>query len=293
MQEVAGIQTNKTLLSRFVFAFVLSVSVFAASGTLVHAAVSSTTNCAAVSCQSDSSISGSDVFAAGTEVCDNAGMDYAPACNSAKCVDSSGQGSYACVARVAVAKATAATGASTTGSSDGIPNPACTTGGFRCINPSLSCASTGDSNLVEDSSCNSVCGGGFKICRSKSASTSTSSGTSTTSTSESKSGDGCEVGFEKISGVCFPTDTQLPDPKGGFLQIIDNLLRWLLAIFAILAIAAFVISGIQYLVSAGDDDMIETAKRNMKWSAVGVMVGLSGWLILQAISSALSGTPGF
>ena len=287
MREAVAVKNTAGDIRRHMgFVLLMLVSFFVSAYT-TSAAVSSTTNCQAVSCQSDPSVKGTVINEAGTAVCAAMGMDYAPQCNSAKCFDTAtGQGKYACVAQVQTN--------TTTNSQDGIPNATCTKDGFRCINPSLSCSSTGDPNLKEDATCNSVCGGGFKFCRSvdpsKASTKSTASGAGTSNTPGS---DGCEVGFKKISGVCFPLDTQLPDPQGGFMQILDNLLRWLLAIFAILAIGAFVISGIQYLISAGDDDMIETAKRNMKWSAVGVLVGLSGWVILQAISGALSGSVGF
>lgn len=104
---------------------------------------------------------------------------------------------------------------------------------------------------------------------------------------------GCDPGFTKMAGVCFPDSTGLPDPQGGVLEILANLLAWLFALFTILAIGSFVISGIQYLVSAGDTGVIEIAKRNMKWSFVGIIVGLSGFLILTAVMKMLSGNPIF
>lgn len=78
-------------------------------------------------------------------------------------------------------------------------------------------------------------------------------------------------------------------PQGSILGIVSNLLFWLLAIFSIMGIVGFVIAGIMYLVSAGDDDMINKAKSAMKWSIVGIIVGLSGFLIMQAVSALLSG----
>jgi hypothetical protein len=79
-------------------------------------------------------------------------------------------------------------------------------------------------------------------------------------------------------------------PEGSIFDILKNGMQWLLAIFGILCIVAFVISGIQYLTSAGDEDMLKTAKRNMTWSIVGVIVGLSGMVVLQAIQTWLEGS---
>jgi hypothetical protein len=68
---------------------------------------------------------------------------------------------------------------------------------------------------------------------------------------------------------------------------------WLLAIFGFIAIIAFVISGLQYLLATGDEHMAETAKRNMQYSIIGVIVALSGWVIIKAIDTALSGSGWF
>ncbi|MFA5777569.1 MAG: pilin [Parcubacteria group bacterium] len=95
------------------------------------------------------------------------------------------------------------------------------------------------------------------------------------------------------SGVCFPISTNLPNPSGGVVGIITNILYWLLSIFGMLAVIAFVISGIQYIFSVGDEKAIDTAKRSMKWSIVGVVVALSGLVVLYAIGGILSATPNF
>lgn len=94
--------------------------------------------------------------------------------------------------------------------------------------------------------------------------------------------------FKEIAGVCFPKNTGLAETS--ISTILSNALFWLLGIFGFFGIAGFVISGIQYLVSAGDEKGIETAKRNMKWSLVGVVVGISGMVIIKAITAALQAT---
>lgn len=63
-----------------------------------------------------------------------------------------------------------------------------------------------------------------------------------------------------------------------------------MGIFTIFAMIAFVISGIQYLTSAGSTEQIEIAKRNAKYALLGVIVGLSGFVVFRAIISALSGS---
>lgn len=98
----------------------------------------------------------------------------------------------------------------------------------------------------------------------------------------------CPTGFTEKAGVCFPTETGLPETS--IVNILSNFLSWILGIFGFIAIIAFVISGIQYLTAAGSEKTLETAKRNMKWSIVGVIVGISGLVIIWAITEALKAT---
>lgn len=98
----------------------------------------------------------------------------------------------------------------------------------------------------------------------------------------------CGTGFDKIGGVCFPTNTGLSNAS--ITTILENLFSWLMGLFTTLAVMAFVVSGVQYLVAAGNEDIMETAKRNMTFAMIGVVVGLSGFVIVRAIAAALSGT---
>ena len=103
---------------------------------------------------------------------------------------------------------------------------------------------------------------------------------------------GCGGGeFEEIGGVCFPKNTKLSEASVS--DILWNILSWLLSIFAAIAIIAFIISGIQYLTSAGNTEQAEKAKQNAIYAILGVIIGLSGFLIVKAIQTALSGRGSF
>lgn len=147
----------------------------------------------------------------------------------------------------------------------------CTGGGCKAT-----CA-TGES---EDTTCTlSQCTGSMKYCKS---STTTPGGGTTTAVK-------CDPAkFKEYAGVCFPLNTGLSETS--VASIIINLMKWMLYLFGFLAIIAFVISGIQYLSAAGNMNMIETAKRNMNYSVIGVIVALSGLVILIAVDSLLRAT---
>jgi cytochrome bd-type quinol oxidase subunit 2 len=77
-------------------------------------------------------------------------------------------------------------------------------------------------------------------------------------------------------------------PDGSITGIVINILDWILMIFGVVGIIGFVISGLMYILSSGDDDMIEKAKTAMKYSIIGVLVGLAGFVAIQAIDAILS-----
>jgi hypothetical protein len=94
--------------------------------------------------------------------------------------------------------------------------------------------------------------------------------------------------YEKIAGVCFPKSTSIGLSDKSVLQILTTLISWLLAIFGLIALLGFIISGLQYLTSAGDEGQAETAKRNMQYAIIGVIVALSGWIVIQAVDRLLN-----
>jgi len=110
--------------------------------------------------------------------------------------------------------------------------------------------------------------------------------------SGSRAGFGAGTGSGSGGGI-FSLNNSYGLPSGSILEIIQNFLFWLLAIFGIAGIFGFVISGIMYLIASGDDDMIKRAKTGMTYSIVGIIVGLSGFVALQAINSWLSGSNNF
>lgn len=97
----------------------------------------------------------------------------------------------------------------------------------------------------------------------------------------------CGVGYDDVKGVCIPNTTGLSTT--GVDVILTGVLNWLLAVLGFIAIMGFAISGIQYLTAAGDEKTIDTAKTNMKYSIIGIVVALSGYIVIKAIDALLRG----
>jgi len=81
-------------------------------------------------------------------------------------------------------------------------------------------------------------------------------------------------------------DVGLSDTSVGTL--IENALLYLLYIFGFIAVIAFVIAGFMYLFAAGDEGQIKKAKTYMVWSIVGIVVALSGLIIITAVTNFLN-----
>lgn len=66
-----------------------------------------------------------------------------------------------------------------------------------------------------------------------------------------------------------------------FIVGIKSLIDWGFGILVFVAIAALVISGIMYIVSAGNESMMEKAKGYIKQTLTGFIIVLGAWLIIN------------
>ncbi len=86
-----------------------------------------------------------------------------------------------------------------------------------------------------------------------------------------------------------PDIANLNLPESPILGIISNIVFWLLGMLEVISLIAFVIAGIFYLTAAGDETQAGKAKKAMTYSILGVIVGLSGFVIFQAAAYLLNG----
>ena len=83
----------------------------------------------------------------------------------------------------------------------------------------------------------------------------------------------------------YQTDSELSNST--IWEVIQRLMQWLLYILGFIAVIAFVISGLIYLTSGGNEDRASTAKNAMVYAIIGVVVALLGLIILNAANSWL------
>ena len=94
-------------------------------------------------------------------------------------------------------------------------------------------------------------------------------------------------------GLYIPRGSEVGLSEMSVTSLIRNLLNWLLYIVGFVAIIAFVISGMQYLMAGADEEMAKKGKANMTYAIIGVLVALSALIIIRAIQSVLSGSWNF
>ncbi|MDO8565885.1 MAG: pilin [Candidatus Moranbacteria bacterium] len=100
----------------------------------------------------------------------------------------------------------------------------------------------------------------------------------------------CPANFTPQFGVCFPDADKIGLGSLTVLDLLQRFMNWLLGIVGVLAVIAFIISGVQYLVSSGDEEVTETAKRNMKYAIIGLVIALSGLIVVNAVAGLTGAT---
>lgn len=87
-----------------------------------------------------------------------------------------------------------------------------------------------------------------------------------------------------ISKVTLPT-SKVSDIPG----LISTIIEWLLGFAGALAVIAIVYSGIMYITAGGDPAKAETAKKNLIWAILGVVIIALALVIVSSVSNILSG----
>jgi hypothetical protein len=100
--------------------------------------------------------------------------------------------------------------------------------------------------------------------------------------------------FVANAQIVVPGNTGLPEPTdrtggaGPVMDVVFYFVSWVLSLFMLLAVIGFVITGIQYLMTFGDYQRAETAKRNFTYSVIAVAVVGGALVIIRTIDWILS-----
>lgn len=72
--------------------------------------------------------------------------------------------------------------------------------------------------------------------------------------------------------------------------LVGQVIRYILGVIAIIATLMFVWGGVMMLTSGGNADQVKRAKETLVWAAIGVVVILLSWAIIQFVLKGIAGT---
>lgn len=80
-----------------------------------------------------------------------------------------------------------------------------------------------------------------------------------------------------------PTPANVED--NSFTEAIVEIISFFLPYVAVVAVISIMISGVLYLLSAGDEDKVNRAKKWIIWSLLGVILSTSSWYIVATLGN--------
>ena len=83
-----------------------------------------------------------------------------------------------------------------------------------------------------------------------------------------------------------PGNTGLSDDD--LSTVLTNILNTILGLLAILAVLGFVISGVLYITAGGNTERVGQATSWLKYSIIGIVVALIGYIVVNFISGLLT-----
>ncbi|MBI4053726.1 MAG: hypothetical protein HY397_00175 [Candidatus Doudnabacteria bacterium] len=90
------------------------------------------------------------------------------------------------------------------------------------------------------------------------------------------------------TGVINNIATNVGIPKySSFSAFFVDFITVLLALVFLVAVTYAVISGYKMIISGGNEEMLESAKRGLTWSVLGMVVVLLAWVTLRVVLNLL------
>lgn len=72
-----------------------------------------------------------------------------------------------------------------------------------------------------------------------------------------------------------------------FDQAVMNLTNWLLGFISLVAVLVVIWGGVQYLTSAGNEDMAKTGKETIKYGLMGIMIAGLAYALIATIVTVI------
>lgn len=85
-------------------------------------------------------------------------------------------------------------------------------------------------------------------------------------------------------GICLPTEDSLGIQDDPVQNILLSITLFVTGLIGVLAVLMIVVSGVMYMLSAGDTARAETAKKILTYAIIGLIVALLAWVIVSVVS---------
>ena len=79
-----------------------------------------------------------------------------------------------------------------------------------------------------------------------------------------------------------------PIKTSDFAKIIENVLLWVLGVSGSIALFTFILAGVMYITSAGDEQKITTAKKLFNFTIIGLILILLSYSIIKVLNDILT-----
>jgi hypothetical protein len=95
------------------------------------------------------------------------------------------------------------------------------------------------------------------------------------------------VGINNVSAQVTVNITN-PIATSDFSVLVSNFLKWILSVAGALTLLMLITGGVFYITSSGNEQKIETAKKMIIWTILGLMLILASYSIIVVLDKVLT-----
>ena len=95
------------------------------------------------------------------------------------------------------------------------------------------------------------------------------------------------IGINSVSAAITVKVTN-PIKTSDFSELVENFLLWILSVAGVLALFMLVAGGVFYITSSGNEQKIETARKMITWTILGLMLILASYSIIVVLDKILT-----
>ena len=96
------------------------------------------------------------------------------------------------------------------------------------------------------------------------------------------------IGINSVAASAVTVKVTNPIKTSDFSELVENFLLWILSVGGALALFMLVAGGVFYVTSSGNEQKIETARKMITWTILGLMLILASYSIIVVLDKILT-----